>query len=161
MGDEDWEELVPNLSGQLAPISIRTHMRGGYADVFQSSWKGQKVAVKKIMAVNHLESMRRKIRREAIIWLKLDHPNVLPLLGFADDEDFQPFGAFISPWCDNGNSEQYIEKFKDSLDFDSRLKLILGTAEGVGYLHTRNPPLVHGDIKPANVLIDRFGTPKL
>jgi hypothetical protein len=36
--------------------------------------------------------------REGLIWSKLDHPNILPLLGFVDDDEaFQPFGAFISP----------------------------------------------------------------
>ncbi|PVF91224.1 kinase-like protein [Serendipita vermifera] len=153
MDNEKWESL-PNLSGELAPISMRSRrMRGGYADVYEGDWKGQKVAVKVIMPVNHLQSMRRKVRREAIIWLRLDHPNILPLFGFADDEDFQPFGAFISPWCNNGNSEQYLEQHGESLDFD--------LPEGVGYLHSRDPPLIHGDIKPANILIDHLGIPKL
>jgi hypothetical protein len=36
--------------------------------------------------------------REGAIWSKLDHPNILPLLGFVDDDiGFQPFGAFVSP----------------------------------------------------------------
>jgi hypothetical protein len=32
-----------------------------------------------------------------MVWEALEHPNILPFYGHADDEDFQPFGAFISP----------------------------------------------------------------
>ena len=38
------------------------------------------------------------MKRERRIWATLDHPNILPLYGFTDDEElFQPFGALISP----------------------------------------------------------------
>lgn len=40
---------------------------------------------------------RQKVRRERMVWEALEHPNILPFYGHADDEDFQPFGAFISP----------------------------------------------------------------
>jgi len=40
----------------------------------------------------------QKIKRERTTWGTLDHPNILPLYGFADDEElFQPSGALISP----------------------------------------------------------------
>jgi hypothetical protein len=40
----------------------------------------------------------QKLRRERRAWGALSHPNILPLYGFADDEEmFQPFGALVSP----------------------------------------------------------------
>ena len=39
----------------------------------------------------------QKVRRERLIWESLDHPNILPFYGHADDAMFEPFGAFISP----------------------------------------------------------------
>jgi hypothetical protein len=40
----------------------------------------------------------QKVKRERRTWGAVKHPNILPLYGFADDEDlFQPFGALISP----------------------------------------------------------------
>jgi hypothetical protein len=39
----------------------------------------------------------QKVRRERTVWEALDHPNILPFYGHADDEEFEPFGAFISP----------------------------------------------------------------
>ena len=42
------------------------------------------------------------------------------------------------------------------LKWRNRLKIIIGVCRGLHYLHTfrKNQPLVHGDIKPANVLLD-------
>ncbi|PVF94196.1 kinase-like protein [Serendipita vermifera] len=163
MDDSSWDNAVRNLSGQLAPIDFREFWRGGHANVYQISWNGSLVAVKVICPVSpSLHSMRRKIRREGFIWSKLDHPNILPLLGFADDDKgFQHFGAFISPWCSQGNSEEYLFQRGDSMDLEERLGLLRVTVEGATYLHLLDPPIVHGDIKPANILIDQHGIPKL
>lgn len=40
------------------------------------------------------------MQRERTIWAQLDHPNILPLYGYAEDEMlFGAFGALISPVC--------------------------------------------------------------
>ncbi|PVF94696.1 kinase-like protein [Serendipita vermifera] len=182
MDYEDWESNIPNLSGQLTSIDFRQGMRGGYSTVYKSQWNGDlvsfvfsdsndlqrciasQVAVKVLSALKgtSLKSMRRKIRRERWIWSTLDHPNILPLLGFADDDPgFEPFGAFISPWCQYGNSEEYLDLNGDTLNYEQRLTLWSGAICGAIYLHTREPPIIHGDIKPTNILIDQHGSPKL
>ncbi|PVF94191.1 hypothetical protein CPB86DRAFT_54194 [Serendipita vermifera] len=92
--------------------------------------------------------MRRKIMREGLIWSKLDHPNILPLLGFADDDSFQPFGAFVSPWCPNGNSEDYLSQRGSSIGLEGRLDLLLGSIEGAFYLHGLDPPIIHAIARP-------------
>ncbi|KAF8288403.1 kinase-like protein [Clavulina sp. PMI_390] len=38
---------------------------------------------------------------------------------------------------------------------------LVGTARGIVYLHSRNPPIIHGDIHPGNILIDETGSPLL
>ncbi|PIK43971.1 hypothetical protein BSL78_19174 [Apostichopus japonicus] len=37
----------------------------------------------------------------------------------------------------------------------------LGVLEGVAYLHEHDPQIIHQDIKPANILLDRYLNPKL
>ena len=44
--------------------------------------------------------------QEAIVWRQLNHPNVLPLKGYAFDEHKYPL--FVSEWMDNGSAWRYV-----------------------------------------------------
>lgn len=46
-------------------------------------------------------------------------------------------------------------KGKESLSFVMRIRVALGAAKGILYLHTEaNPPVFHRDIKASNILLD-------
>ena len=47
--------------------------------------------------------------KEIYVWSKLQHPNVLPLLGFAFDND-TGYPMLISEWMENGSAWEYINK---------------------------------------------------
>ncbi len=49
----------------------------------------------------------QRLLREAKVWSRLRHPNVLMLLGFALDDELKE-GWLISPWMDQGNLEEYL-----------------------------------------------------
>ncbi|KIO33515.1 hypothetical protein M407DRAFT_65518, partial [Tulasnella calospora MUT 4182] len=83
----------------------------------------------------------------------LEHPNIVPLLGWT----VTPYLSFISPWCKKGNIKRHLKKFSKI----ERLQLLLGIAKGLEYLHSRRPPVVHGDLKPENVLLSDQGEPLL
>ncbi|KAJ7146971.1 kinase-like domain-containing protein [Mycena epipterygia] len=89
--------------------------------------------------------------REALCWGPLDHPNILSFLGV--NEQIEPYRSFclISPWMDNGNLMSFLEK---NPDFD-RLKAVIDTAEGMRYLHELDPPIIHADIRGANILVTK------
>ncbi|KIO18245.1 hypothetical protein M407DRAFT_32078 [Tulasnella calospora MUT 4182] len=56
----------------------------------------------------------------------------------------------ISPWEPHGNIDEFIGRHK--LEVPEKLSLIHDTA--LAFLHQMNPPICHGDLKSANVLIN-------
>lgn len=91
------------------------------------------------------------MRREMNIWSRLDHPNIVPLRGYALGEDGTP--EFISPWYAFGDILTYLEKHP----FADRRDLVRQVAQGLTYLHSQKPPVIHGDLKSGNVLVNSAG----
>lgn len=48
------------------------------------------------------------------------------------------------------------------LDWNTRIKIAIGVAQGLEYLHDKaNPPVIHRDLTPSNILLDEDFNPKL
>ncbi|KAI6142836.1 kinase-like domain-containing protein [Pisolithus tinctorius] len=92
----------------------------------------------------------QKILKEAHIWSKLEHPNVLSILGIT--KDFDQTVSLVSLWMDGGSSRFYVqERGRDPRP------LIKDIALGLRYLHGLKRPIVHGDLKGDNVLVTSDG----
>ena len=63
----------------------------------------------------------------------------------------------VSPWMDYGDAISYVNKYP----YVNRKRIIHRIAKGIKLLHSYNPPIVHGDIKGANILINPKGNPLL
>lgn len=51
---------------------------------------------------------------------------------------------------------------KKALDWGRRFEIIVGTAEGLAYLHTASEVrIIHRDIKASNILLDKRFKPKI
>ncbi|KIO15594.1 hypothetical protein M407DRAFT_86941 [Tulasnella calospora MUT 4182] len=81
---------------------------------------------------------------EVNILAGLSHPNIIKLLGFL--ENFEIGNAcMVFTWEDNGNVQQFLAT--KACDIPERISLIKDVTDGVEYLHTRQPPICHGDLK--------------
>ncbi|TDL13627.1 kinase-like protein, partial [Rickenella mellea] len=124
---------------------------GGFADVWKGTWGGQPVALKalRIYVKSIKEKALKEFAHEATIWRQLWHPNILPFFGvFKGDENFDRL-CLVSPWMDSGNVMNYLITFPDA----NRLELLADVAKGLEYLHNFVSPIVHGDLKGANIFV--------
>ncbi|KLO11538.1 kinase-like protein [Schizopora paradoxa] len=88
--------------------------------------------------------------REAYIWSKLTHPNVLSLKGFYLDDLKCPH--FVSTWMEKGNLLAYLPVLQRG---EKTIRMEI--AEGLSYLH--NEGIIHADLKSQNILIADCGSP--
>lgn len=87
------------------------------------------------------------------------HDNVLPLYGYSLSGAHP---CLIYQLMPGGTLEQRLYS-PNSLTWQQKYCIALGTARGLQYLHTfrSGKPLIHGDIKPANILLDQCWTPRI
>ncbi|KAJ7584960.1 kinase-like domain-containing protein [Mycena floridula] len=125
---------------------------GGFADVYKGKLDEKVVCLKALRFFVERPEMAQKLLndccREALVWKQLNHPNVLPFLGVNVDL-FAPSFCLVSPWMSNGNLMQFLQR---NPDFDRR-NAITDIAAAMEYLHGYSPPIVHADIRGANVLV--------
>ncbi|KAJ3843650.1 kinase-like domain-containing protein [Lentinula raphanica] len=126
---------------------------GGFSDVYRGTLNGEFVCLKVLrLCIEQDEKVRNDIRkqfcREALIWRQLKHPNILPLLGVQLDM-FYPSFCLVSPWMANKDIITYLKKNPEH-DF---LTILSDIVAGIRYLHSRDPPIVHGDIRGANIMV--------
>ncbi|KAG6332370.1 hypothetical protein ID866_6718 [Astraeus odoratus] len=95
--------------------------------------------------------MVQRTLREVHVWSKLNHNNILPLLGVTTK--LAATVSLVSPWMPKGNAFEYVQ----NRVIDPR-PLILDIAQGLRYLHSHQEgPIFHGDLKGTNVLISTEG----
>ncbi|KAI5119139.1 hypothetical protein M0805_005218 [Coniferiporia weirii] len=148
-----------DLTGRVVLVSAVAKAHGGYCDIFIGNfspiypghaWK-VKVAIKRLRILLYDDRMFTKLlAKEMHVWSKLDHPNVLPFIGYIIENGYP---SLVSEWIENGTVTTYL---KENPETDIGV-IILGIAEGLNYLHSQN--VVHSDLKPDNVLIGRSGQP--
>jgi serine/threonine protein kinase len=69
----------------------------------------------------------------------------------AIDEDYNLY--IISELYPEYSLSTYLEKNKDKLTFEAKLKILFEIARSLDYIHSLNPPVIHRDIKPHNIFI--------
>lgn len=125
---------------------------GSYGEVWLANDNATdlEVAIKIYIAMDDqgLEDFKREFR----ITFDFNHTNLLHanFLG-VNEEDRRPY--LVMPYCPDGS----VSQFAGQMTEDELWRFLRDVAAGLAYLHSRQPAIIHQDIKPDNILIFRNG----
>jgi tRNA A-37 threonylcarbamoyl transferase component Bud32 len=124
---------------------------GASGAVYKGTWYHQVVAIKKFKIYDQVSFIR-----EITLLNSLRHPNVLVLFGYSIDNNDHQY--IITEFIENGSLDNLLHKNK-MRDFGEKIKALLDIAQGMQFLHRKG--IMHRDLKPQNVLIQKNGVCKL
>ena len=132
---------------------IRRLGEGGMGAVYLAHDDGidRDVAIKLLRG--HDEDLRRRFQTEAQSAGRLRHPNIVTIYEFGEFRG-EPF--LVMEFIEG---ETVASLVRSSLELSSRLNLLIQVCRGLAYAHRSS--VVHRDIKPTNLMIDREGVAKI
>ena len=131
--------------------------RGAYGRVFKAKYCGSVCAAKEVhsiliqltqMAPEERRRLQDSFQRECDYCSNLNHPNIVHFIGIYHPPQ-QLFPVMIMELMDESLTA-YAQKH---ISFKRRVSILYDVAEGLRYLHSRNPPVIHRDLSPSNVLL--------
>ncbi|KAJ7838850.1 kinase-like domain-containing protein [Mycena leptocephala] len=140
-----------NLEGIALPLFPRKYLaHGGFGDVMEGTLKKDdgailNVAIKRMRFSSH---DKKDFLGELHTWSKLNHPNILELLGYIEVDNTV---GIVSPLILNGHATSYFAKHRTTDPGPS----LCDVADALSYLHGLK--IYHGDLKGANILISQNG----
>lgn len=134
---------------------------GGFGKVYRGRLEtGQIVAIKQLNH-NGLQGFQEFIV-EVLMLSLLHHNNLVTLIGYCTDGDQR---LLVYEYMPMGSLEDHLfdlDPGKEPLGWDTRIKIAVGAARGLEYLHCKaDPPVIYRDLKSANILLDNDFNPKL
>lgn len=127
---------------------------GAFGSVYWGQlWDGSQIAVKRLKVWSDKAEIEFAVEVEVLA--RVQHKNLLSLRGFCDEGqerlivyDYMPNLSLLSHIHGQHSAECL-------LDWNRRMEIAVGSAEGIAYLHHHaTPHIIHRDIKASNVLLD-------
>jgi hypothetical protein len=128
--------------------------RGAHGTVYKASLGPNEVFAVKKLAFARNKGGSQSMAREIQTVGKVRHRNLVKLEDFWLRKDY---GLIMYRYMQNGSLHDILHEMNPpkTLEWGVRYKIAVGTAHGLEYLHyDSDPPIVHRDIKPKNILLD-------
>lgn len=144
---------------------------GTFGGVYRVTLGGREVAVKRLARISPYFRSHQAEYQAAVNYVsRLQHPNLLKLLGHArgrdrrtNEEEF----ALIYEYMSLGDLAKHLrsEEMRQKMDIEVRYGIAEGTIAGLAYFNSQvnehGRSYVHRDVKSANILLDKNYLPKL
>ncbi|CAK7336405.1 unnamed protein product [Dovyalis caffra] len=120
---------------------------GGFGSVYRGDLDGLAFAVKKLNSASF--QGEKEFKSEVEVLSKVRHDNLVMLLGSCSEGKDR---LLVYEYVCNGSLDQHLSKHaRNPLAWEKRMKIALGAARGLKYLHENN--IIHRDMRPNNILI--------
>ncbi|XP_057858716.2 probable LRR receptor-like serine/threonine-protein kinase At1g06840 isoform X10 [Cryptomeria japonica] len=133
---------------------------GGFGRVYKGYLdNGCMVAIKRASPSSF--QGHKEFQNEIVILSRLHHRCLVKLEGFCEEGMEQ---ILVYEFMKNGNLNNLIsnKQLQESLSWDKRIEIAIAIAQGLDYLHSNiDPPIIHRDVKPSNILLDEHFSAKL
>ncbi|GJU45432.1 protein kinase, ATP binding site-containing protein [Tanacetum coccineum] len=131
---------------------------GGFATVYKGRlsehWHDHEVAIKRHRKASYQE--KNEFRNELELNCRFYHENIIHFVGYCDEGNEM---ILVYEYANNGSLDYLLEdkNKRRCLTWVERLKICLGAAKGLDYLHTglgEDNKVIHRDFKSGNILLD-------
>ncbi|CAL5339454.1 unnamed protein product [Camellia sinensis] len=151
---------IGSIHLNMSQVSRATHNfsssmkigEGGFGTVYKAQLAdGQVVAIKRANK-EHFETLRTEFSSEVELLAKIDHRNLVKLLGYLDSGNDR---LIIIEYVPNGTLREHLDGMRGKiLDFNQRLEISIDVAHALTYLHLyAEKQIIHRDVKSSNILL--------
>lgn len=129
--------------------------RGAYGTVCAAKYNEKLCAAKKIhniLIAAESETMKNNFVRECCQCSSLSHPNIVEFFGI-HYPDQSGIPVMIMELMDESLT-MHMEQ-NHNVPLKVKVDILLDVAQGLAYLHNQNPPVVHRDLSPNNILLKK------
>ncbi|XP_074267411.1 cysteine-rich receptor-like protein kinase 10 [Silene latifolia] len=162
LGEKDVEQYdFATLRSATEDFSAESKLgEGGFGSVYKGTLEnGEQLAIKRLSDTSRQGN--KEFMAEARLLAKLQHRNLVRLIGFCSEGDEK---LLVYEFLPNSSLERFLfdpEK-RPHLNWVTRHKTIVGIARGLQYLHEDSRiTIIHRDLKPENILLDNEMNPKI
>ena len=134
--------------------------RGADATVYAVEWNGTVCAAKRLHDIlledqspGGADKLIGNFEAECLTWSKLRHPGVVQFLGVHLDRRSR-LPVLVMEKMDTSLRKYVEDHSKEEFSLHQKVFVLRQVTQALAYLHGQNPPLVHHDLSPNNVLLN-------